>query len=438
MAKSANYYGLRRGSTKSHTYSVVDGQQITKDRVEGGKNPRTSAQMTQRCLVSTIANAYSAMKSICDHSFEDMTSGMQCYREFSRKNYKQLRLELESGDGLFGFCNYQQSGLVPGSYIISLGSLPKPLVNASIESVNIANRKVTLSLVTTTNGSLSEVVKAMGCKKFEDKCTIALMYPKADGSYGFGVVGFSYKKGTTVLDSFFITVDGDVESATPSFTSNTLKVDVRLTEALATSATTDNTYMTAIVSRKMNGNWLRSKAQFHVTNATPTFAQAISTYPVGQERFLNGGMGNVETDQDSFLNENEGGNENQDNGNSGSSGSNSGTGGSENSGDSGSQGGSPSTGSGTSSVASPTISGTTPFDDSTTVTISGPAGASIKYTTNGVAPTATYGNDYEEPITLNASATVKAVAIIDGVASEVASKAFVKNGSQGGGGEEGM
>ena len=114
--------------------------------------------------------------------------------------------------------------------------------------------------------------------------------------------------------------------------------------------------------------------------------------------------------------------------------SNGSNGNSGNSGDSGNSGGSSSS----SSVTAPTISGTTPFDDSTQVTISGPAGSTIKYTTNGVAPTATYGNDYEEPITLNASATVKAVAIIDGVASEVATKAFVKNGSQGGSGEEGM
>ena len=114
------------------------------------------------------------------------------------------------------------------------------------------------------------------------------------------------------------------------------------------------------------------------------------------------------------------------NGSNGSSGSNSGTSGS---------GGT----SGTSeTITAPVISGTTPFDDSTQVTISGPAGSTIKYTTNGVAPTATYGNDYEEPITLNASATVKAVAIIDGVASEVATKQFTKNGSQGGSGEEGM
>ena len=123
----------------------------------------------------------------------------------------------------------------------------------------------------------------------------------------------------------------------------------------------------------------------------------------------------------------------------GENGSSQNSGSSENNGSSGSSSSSGSQNSGSSSsVTAPTISGTTPFDDSTQVTISGPAGSTIKYTTNGVAPTATYGNDYEEPITLNASATVKAVAIIDGVASEVATKAFVKNGSQGGGGEEGM
>ena len=131
----------------------------------------------------------------------------------------------------------------------------------------------------------------------------------------------------------------------------------------------------------------------------------------------------------------------ENNGSSGSENSGSSSTGSEQGGSSGSSGSNSGTsGSGGTSgtITAPVISGTTPFDDSTQVTISGPAGATIKYTTNGVAPTATYGNDYEEPITLNASATVKAVAIIDGVASEVATKAFVKNGSQGGSGEEGM
>ena len=95
MAKSSTYFGLRRGSTKSHTFSVVDGKQITKDRVEGCKNPRTLAQMSQRCMVATIGVAYSAMKCICDHSFKDLTAGMQSMRNFMHENLKQIRISKE-------------------------------------------------------------------------------------------------------------------------------------------------------------------------------------------------------------------------------------------------------------------------------------------------------------------------------------------------------
>ena len=288
MATSANYYGLRRGSTKSHTYSVVDGKQITKDRVEGGKDPRTYAQMSQRCIFSTCGLAYAAMKCICDHSFEGKTAGMQCMREFMSTNLKLIQISQEYDNGFFGFANYKESALHAGSYVIAKGSLPDALVDAEIDSVNVANKKVSLVLVPTMNGTIAEVADAMGCKNFGDICTVAVMYPKADGIYGFGAVRFTYKSGATVLDSFAIAVTGDAAGATPTFSTNTLKVDVRMSSDFATGATADNTYMAAITSRKMNGNWLRSNAQFDVTDAVPTFAQAISTYPVGQERFLNG------------------------------------------------------------------------------------------------------------------------------------------------------
>ena len=288
MAKSSTYFGLRRGSTKSHTFSVVDGKQITKDRVEGCKNPRTLAQMSQRCMVATIGSAYSAMKSICDHSFEGKSAGMPCMREFMSSNLKQIQISKEYDNGFFSFNNYKESMLKAGSYIISKGSLPAALVDAEIDNVSVANKKVTLTLVLTTNGTIAEVAEAMGCKYFGDMCTIAVMYPKALGGYGFGAVRFTYQSGETVLESFSVAVIGDIAGATPTFTANTLKVEVRLPYNLTEGATTDNTYMTAITSRKVNGSWLRSPAQFDVTDATPTFAAAISTYPVGQERFLNG------------------------------------------------------------------------------------------------------------------------------------------------------
>jgi nucleoid DNA-binding protein len=76
-------------------------------------------------------------------------------------------------------------------------------------------------------------------------------------------------------------------------------------------------------------------------------------------------------------------------------------------------------------LASPTISGTTPFAETTSVSISGPDGAEIHYTTDGNTPTAE-STLYSEAFTLSDTTTVKAIAIKDGESSEVASKLFTK------------
>ena len=84
-------------------------------------------------------------------------------------------------------------------------------------------------------------------------------------------------------------------------------------------------------------------------------------------------------------------------------------------------------------VEAPVISGETPFDESTQVSISGPDGAEIRYTTDGTAPNA-QSSLYSEAITLSDTATVKAIAIKNGVSSEAATKVFTKNGSNVGSG----
>ena len=117
-----------------------------------------------------------------------------------------------------------------------------------------------------------------------------------------------------------------------------------------------------------------------------------------------------------------GSNENQNGGSQSGSGEN--QGGSSQSG--GSQSGSQNSGSGDSS-GKPTISGIANFQTSTTVTITGPEGATIRYTSDGSTPTATSGEVYTEPFTLNDSATIKAVAVVDGVASEVTTRVFTKS-----------
>jgi len=90
-------------------------------------------------------------------------------------------------------------------------------------------------------------------------------------------------------------------------------------------------------------------------------------------------------------------------------------------------------GSNSESVKAPVISGETPFDESTEVSISGPDGAEIRYTTDGTAPNAE-SSLYSEAITLTDTATVKAIAIKNGESSEAATKVFTKNGSNVGSG----
>ena len=117
--------------------------------------------------------------------------------------------------------------------------------------------------------------------------------------------------------------------------------------------------------------------------------------------------------------ENENGNENQ--------------GGSGSQGGSGNQGGSGSgtgTGTITQNLAAPTISGQTPFEETTQVTMAGPDGAEIHYSTDGNDPTSESAL-YSEAITLSDSATVKAIAIKDGQSSSVTSKVFTKGTDSG-------
>ena len=90
----------------------------------------------------------------------------------------------------------------------------------------------------------------------------------------------------------------------------------------------------------------------------------------------------------------------------------------------------------TETVAAPTIGGDSPFAESTEVTLTGPDGAEIHYTTDGSDPTA-QSTLYSEAFTLTEAGTVKAIAIKNGVASEIVSRYFTKSSGGGGGFESG-
>ena len=77
-------------------------------------------------------------------------------------------------------------------------------------------------------------------------------------------------------------------------------------------------------------------------------------------------------------------------------------------------------------VEKPVIAGDTPFESSTEVTITAAEGANIYYTNDGSTPTSG-STAYSEALTLEATTTIKAIAVKGGITSEVASKTFTKS-----------
>lgn len=130
MAKSKSFFGLRTGSTKSLTFQVLRGQQITKDRVYRVSNPRSEAQMTQRALIPIVAAARSQLKGLVDHSFEGVAYGETSLREFSAMNLRAGALEVTSyspnGVSNAGFANL----------LVAKGTLSSPFTIGSTDSHN--------------------------------------------------------------------------------------------------------------------------------------------------------------------------------------------------------------------------------------------------------------------------------------------------------------
>lgn len=102
MAKSKSFFGLRTGSTKSLTFQVYRGQQITKDRVTRISNPRSDAQMRQRAIIPIVAASRAALKGLVDHSFEGVAYGDQSLKKFSELNLRA---------GALGVVSYSPNGV---------------------------------------------------------------------------------------------------------------------------------------------------------------------------------------------------------------------------------------------------------------------------------------------------------------------------------------
>lgn len=122
MAKVKGLFGtMLRGSVGNVTFRKHDKKNVASQKVSNIKKSSTPGQIFQRAIGNTTMQAYSCLKSICDHSFEGTQYGALSMSHFLHINNLLLR-------NLGNKARFLRKGLgakvAPVPFIVAEGSLP--------------------------------------------------------------------------------------------------------------------------------------------------------------------------------------------------------------------------------------------------------------------------------------------------------------------------
>lgn len=284
MSKGNMLLGHARGKVGSLVFSRANGQQITRARAEVVKNPQTDAQVIQRILLNTVAQAYSRMAVICDHSFEGVKTGQDSMSYFMRTNLNAIRAKIAEQGGIDTDEVFStpigQSFLASNDYVISKGSLP------ALNPSAVANNGMTWAIGT---GTYNAVLSAYGLQR-GDQVTFCLIRMDANN-----VVTFKYARiildprnddGTEAALSSPLFAEGAVNKPNPKNETADFTF-TNIGDTWLISAGYDTIGGCIIASRqKEDGTWMRSNSNM-VINSSKTVGLTVAD---ALEAFRSGGI----------------------------------------------------------------------------------------------------------------------------------------------------
>lgn len=296
MAISQSFFGLRRGSTKSHTYSIFNGKQVTKDRVSEVKNPRTASQMRQRMLLTTIGALYKTMQPICDHSFESKSYGLQSMNYFMSRNLKEIQANALANPQTWNFNAFGNAKARPNPILVSEGTVtPYPGTLTGLGAVAVSFDLVGPS----TTLSVGAIKAYLGLQDNDFVTFVGIAVDKAAVADFNGVS--QPNNGSLVVarlhipsdqDDTVITAENVVEVFEPEFLNASLGA-VASGDSGVTIETTAGVIDAAavIISRKGGNGWLRSTETLQLSDSaiSGSLSAVLASYPVSNEYILNGG-----------------------------------------------------------------------------------------------------------------------------------------------------
>lgn len=287
MAKSKNG-GTRayiRGRIGSDVYTIGkngsgEKQQVVRSLAEVVSNPRSSAQMFGRMIMSTVMQGVSALQPIIDHSFDGFPKGQPSISEFIRQNYALIKADAiahPSASNTFGLKKYQEKGITNGAWKISSGKLVKKA------NVSIVGGDASISVGVGNTLSVANLRAAMNVGVDGYVTFVALT---SAGTAEFCRVSID----PTAADDTVITAENvsTIILTDASFAVTPAVSGVMIT--ISFPGTTSDGSCGAILSDKEDGAWIHSTCVLSGGDAfNYTSDVALPTYPTGTEMYLNGG-----------------------------------------------------------------------------------------------------------------------------------------------------
>lgn len=150
MGKNNLLIGTARGKLGDIVFYRTGGEQRFRTRVRP-TNPRSNAQLLQRCVVATVVKAYSPMINVCDHAFQNYNGKLKNQERYMRLNIMKFRPvavgQVERWDPIkfsantaYNWAKKDDVNTYVNPYIVSEGDLPSlPLL---ANSTTIGTRMV--------------------------------------------------------------------------------------------------------------------------------------------------------------------------------------------------------------------------------------------------------------------------------------------------------
>lgn len=283
-SKSGGTRSMIRGRVGADVYSVgrdAKGkrQQIVRSLAETVANPQTVSQMRGRMIMSTIMQAVSVLKPIIDHSFDNVSGVQPNLSEFIARNYALVKADVlanPASGNKFGLCAWGEKVAKQGCYIISDGQAAIP----GIVAFNKATGALTIDL-TGESLTVGALKSALGIGQ-EGYLTIVGLSTAGAAEYARLHVNYSVSDDTVISSSNLTEVFQIEGDATPTMALAGNIISATLANIAGCSA--------LIVTRKAANGFIHSKATLgDGQNFAYPSDTALPTYPVGENKFLNGG-----------------------------------------------------------------------------------------------------------------------------------------------------